>query len=272
MSNAASVMWVASMRMSTDARDVMGAPSSYDRIGIGYREIRCTDPVLAGRIWAALGDARTVLNVGAGTGSYEPPDRWVLAIEPSDAMIAQRPPDAAPVIQAPVERLPLADQTVDAAMAILTVHHWESVETGMRELVRVVRDRVVLVTMDVGVLGELWIVHDYLPELLGQHAARFPTIDRLSDLLPNARVEVLPVPHDCEDGFMAAFWARPFAYLDPAARAATSSWHDLPGAVVDRALTQLRGHLDSGEWQRRHGHLCARNELDVGLRLITASR
>jgi SAM-dependent methyltransferase len=250
----------------------MGAPSTYDRIGIGYREMRRTDPVLASRIWAALGDARTVLNVGAGAGSYEPPDRLVLAVEPSDVMIAQRPPDAAPVIQAPAERLPLADQTVDAAMAILTVHHWQSVDAGLRELVRVVRDRVVLVTMDVGVLGELWIVHDYLPELLGQHAARFPTVDRLRDLLPNVRVEVLPVPRECEDGFMAAFWARPRAYLDPAARAATSPWHDLPAAVVDRALTRLREHLDSGEWQRRYGHLLARPELDVGLRLMTATR
>jgi len=260
------------MRMRTDARDVMGAPSTYDRIGIGYREMRRTDPMLASRIWAALGDARTVLNVGAGSGSYEPPDRWVLAVEPSDVMIAQRPPDAAPVMKASAEQLPLADQTVDAAMAILTVHHWGSVHTGLRELVRVVRDRVVRVTMDGRVLGELWIVRDYLPELLGQHAARVPAIDRLRDLLPNARVEVLPVPRDCEDGFMAAFWARPHAYFDPAARAASSTWHDLPAAAVDRALTQLREHLDSCEWHRRYGSLLARTELDVGLRLITAYR
>lgn len=249
----------------------MGTPPAYDRIGVDYRGVRSTDPVLANRIWAALGDARTVLNVGAGTGSYEPSDRWVLAVEPSGVMIAQRPSDAAPVIQAPVERLPLADQTVDAAMAILTLQHWENVQTGLRELMRVVRDRLVLVTMDVGVLGELWIVRDYLPEMLGQHAALFPTIDRLRDLLPNAQVEVLPVPRECEDGFMAAFWARPHAYLDPTARAATSPWHDLPDNVVNRALTQLRGHLDSGEWQRHHGHLLACTELDVGLRLITAS-
>ncbi len=243
---------------------------TYDRIGVGYRAIRRTDPVLASRIWAALGDARTVLNVGAGTGSYEPLDRWVLAVEPSGVMIAQRPPDAAPVIQAPVEQLPLADKTVDAAMAVLTLQHWESVETGLRELVRVVRDRVVLVTMDVGILGELWIVRDYLPELLSQHE-RFPAIDQLRELLPNAQVEVLPVPRECEDGFMAAFWARPHAYLDPTVRAATSPWHEVPAAVVERALVQLREHLDSGEWQRRHGHLLARTELDVGLRLITAS-
>jgi SAM-dependent methyltransferase len=250
---------------------VTGSIATYDRIGIGYHGVRGTDPVLASRIWTALGDARTVLNVGAGTGSYEPPDRWVLAVEPSGVMIAQRPSDAAPVIQAPVEQLPLADQTVDAATAILTVHHWKSVQAGLRELVRVVRDRIVLVTMDVRALGELWIVHDYLPELLGQHA-RFPTIDQLRDLLPNAKVEVLPVPCECEDGFMAAFWARPHAYLDPETRMATSPWHDMPAAVVDRALTRLRGDLDSGEWQSRYGHLLDRRELDVGLRLITASK
>lgn len=250
----------------------MGAPVAYDRIGIGYRGIRRTDPALASRIWAALGDARSVLNVGAGTGSYEPLDRSVLAVEPSSVMIAQRPPDAAPVIQAIAEQLPLANQTVDAAMAVLTLQHWESVETGLHELMRVVRDRVVLVTMDVETLSELWIVRDYLPELLGQHAARFPTIARLRELLPNVQVEVLPVTRECEDGFMAAFWARPDLYLDPTMRAATSPWHDLPPAAVERALAQLREDLDSGEWRRRNGHLLARTELDVGLRLITASR
>jgi SAM-dependent methyltransferase len=254
--------------MTADA--LMGASSVYDRIGVGYQGIRRTDPVLASRIWAALGDARTVLNVGAGTGSYEPPDRWVLAVEPSGVMIAQRSPDAAPVIQTPVERLPLADQTVDAAMAILTVHHWDDAQTGLRELVRVVRDRIVLVTMDVEALSELWLVRDYLPELLGQHASRFPAIGQLREMLPNAQVEALPVPRECEDGFMAAFWARPHAYLDPAARAATSPWHDLSAGVVDRALAQLREHLDSGEWQSRYGHLLDRADLDVGLRLITA--
>lgn len=251
---------------------MIGTPSTYDHLGVGYRGLRRTDPVLASRIWAALGDARTVLNVGAGTGSYEPPDRWVLAVEPSAVMIAQRPADAAPVIQASAERLPLADRTVDAAMAVLTLHHWESVETGLRELVRVVRDRVVLVTMDVGVLGELWIVRDYLPELLGTHAARFPTIHRLQNLLPNARVEVLSVPRECEDWFMGALWARPHAYLDPAARTVTSPWHDLAADVVERALARLQEDLDSGAWQGRHGHLLARTELDVGLRLITARR
>jgi hypothetical protein len=166
----------------------------------------------------------------------------------------------------------LADQTVDAAMAILTLHHWRTVETGLRELMRVVRDRVVIVTMDVDAMAQLWIVRDYLPELLSQHAARFPSIGRLCELLPNAKSEVLPVSRECQDGFMAAFWARPEAYLDPEARVATSPWHDLPGPVVDRALSQLRKDLDNGYWRQRYGNLLARDELDVGLRLISAAR
>jgi SAM-dependent methyltransferase len=249
----------------------MSTASTYDRIGVGYQGTRGTDPVLASYIWAALGDARTVLNVGAGTGSYEPPDRWVLAVEPSAVMIAQRAPDAAPVIRASAEDLPLADQTVDAAMAILTVHHWPNIEAGLRELIRVARDRIVIVTVDVQVIAQQWVVRDYLPELLDQHAG-FPTIDRLCELLGNARSEVLPVPRDCEDGFMAAWWARPEALLDPAIRAATSTWRDLPESVVDRALARLREDLDSGEWQRRYSTILTQEELDVGLRLIIADR
>jgi len=249
----------------------MSTASTYDRIGVGYRGTRGTDPVLAARIWAALDEARTVLNVGAGTGSYEPADRWVLAVEPSAVMIAQRTADAAPVVQATAEDLPLADQTVDAVMAILTVHHWPNVEAGLRELTRVARDRIVIVTVDVSVIAQQWVVRDYLPELLSQHAG-FPAIDRLCELLPNARSEVLPVPRDCEDGFMAAWWARPKAYLDPAIRAATSTWRDLPEPVVDRALARLREDLDSGEWMRRYSDLLSHDELDVGLRLIVAGR
>ncbi len=245
---------------------------AYDVIGRGYSSVRRPDPRLAQAIWSALGDARTVLNVGAGAGSYEPPDRWVLAVEPSEVMIDQRLPGTAPVLKATVEQLPLADQTVDAAMAIHTLHHWNNIEAGLLELVRVVRDRIVILTMDTEKLAELWIVRDYLPELLGQHAARFPSIDGLRQLLPGTNVEVLSVPRDCQDGFMAALWARPDAYLDPAIRAATSPWHDLPPTVVERALGQLRKDLDKGEWKRRNHDLLTRPELDVGLRLITSEK
>lgn len=243
---------------------------AYDTIGRGYRAVRQPDPRLASRIAIALGDCRTVVNVGAGAGSYEPADRWVLAVEPSSVMIAQRPPGAAPVLKSSVEELPLADRTVDGAMAILTVHHWPDVEAGLRQLLRVVRQRIVIVTMDVAALARLWIIEGYLPEFLGQHAARFPSINWLCELLPNSTAEVLAVPRDCTDGFLAALWARPHALLDPATRAATSPWYDLPAATVDAALGRLQCDLRDGTWQKRYGHLLERAELDVGLRLITS--
>lgn len=238
-------------------------------MGRGYARIRRADPRLERAIWRALGDARTVLNVGAGTGSYEPRDRWVLAVEPSEVMVAQRPPGAAPVITAHVERLPLADRSVDAAMAILTAHHWRDLRAGLAELQRVVRERIVIVTMDAQQLAQLWIVRDYLPELLGQHMSKFPSIEDMCCLLGDPEIEVLRVPHDCTDGFMAALWARPEAYLDPAIRAATSPWYDLPDHVAARALDRLRTDLRSGAWHRRYAGLLGLSELDVGLRLIT---
>jgi SAM-dependent methyltransferase len=244
--------------------------AAYDTIGLGYRDIRRPDPRIASAIWAALGDASSVVNVGAGTGSYEPSDRELIAVEPSALMLAQRPPDAAPAIQAAAEALPLEDQAVDAAMAVLTLQHWEDVKQGLRELVRVVRRRVVLVTMDVEVLDQLWLIRDYLPEMRAAHAAAFPSISQLLELLPGATPQAIPVPRDCTDGFMAAFWARPEAYLDPAIRAATSPWHQLAPETVDRALDQLRLDLASGAWDRRHGRLRRRRELDIGLRLVCA--
>ena len=243
---------------------------SYDTIGRRYSDIRRSDPRIASVIWAALGDAASVVNVGAGAGSYEPRDRELIAVEPSQVMIAQRPPDAARAIQGVAEALPLEDQSVDAAMAVLTLQHWKDVEQGLKELLRVTRRRVVLVTMDVEALGQLWLVRDYLPETLAAHAARFPSIARLVELLPNATARVILVPRDCTDGFMAAFWGRPEAYLDPVIRTATSPWHQLPAETVTRALDELQSDLTNGQWDRRHGHLRQQAELDVGLRLVTA--
>ena len=243
---------------------------AYDTIGRGYQSIRQPDARLAGKIVAALGDSRTVVNVGAGAGSYEPADRWVLAVEPSSVMIAQRPPAAAPVLQTSVEDMPLADGAVDAAMAILTLHHWRDVEAGLRQLTRVARQRIVIVTMDVPTLAKLWIIEDYLPEFVGQHTSRFPPIDWLCERLPNSTSEVLAVPCDCTDRFLSALWARPHALLDPAIRAGTSPWHDLPAATVAKALARLRDDLHKGAWHERYGHLLEQAELDVGLRIITS--
>ena len=246
--------------------------SAYDAIGPDYADVRRTDPRIAGVMWAALGDAASVVNVGAGTGSYEPPDRAVVAVEPSPVMIAQRPPGSAPVVRAVAEALPLRTEAVDVAMAVLTVQHWRDLGRGVEELLRVARRRVVLVTMDVDVLSRLWLVHDYLPESLADQAGGYPSIAHLLDLLPGASAAPIPVPSDCTDGFTSAFWARPEAYLDSRLRAGSSPWHQLPPATVHRALEQLERDLVSGEWDRRYQSLRQQPALDVGLRLISAPK
>lgn len=242
----------------------------YDEIGRTYGSIREADPRFARRIREALGDARTVVNVGAGTGSYEPRDLEVTAVDPSAVMIAQRPPGAAPAVQAAAEDLPFEDDVFDAATAILTIHHWGDVDRGVAELVRVARRRVVIVTFDPRTWPEQWIVRDYLPEVMVDLAPAFPSIDRVLAALPPASVESLPAPADCSDRMFATLWARPEQYLDPEIRAATSVWYELSEEVSARALEKLRRDLESGAWDGRYGHLRTTPELDVGLRLIRA--
>jgi SAM-dependent methyltransferase len=243
----------------------------YDRIGLGYEPIRRADPRLAAPIWAALGDARSVVNVGAGAGSYEPTDRDVVAVEPSAVMIAQRPSGSAPVVQATAEALPFEDDSFDAAMAIVTLHHWTDVGAGLAEMVRVARRRVVIVGFDEDAWAEQWIVRDYLPEVVTMIADSSPSaLPRVLAALPSATVEPILAPNDCTDRMFATLWARPEQYLDPRVRAATSAWDFLPPEVSERALEHLRRDLESGEWDRRYGHLRTTPELDVGLRLIRA--
>ena len=248
----------------------MNSGALYDRIGRSYPAIRQADPRLAEPIWQALGDARSVVNVGAGTGSYEPPDRRVIAVEPSAVMIAQRAPGAAPAIQAVAEDLPFANDSFDAAMAIITLHHWNDVDSGLAEMRRVSRRRVVLVTFDPEPGADLWIVRDYLPEHVSYGLASLPPMTQLLDALPEATVQPLLIPCDCTDRMFATLWARPEQYLDPEVRAATSTWHQLPRAVTTRALGRLRRDLASGRWDERYGHLRTTPEMDVGLRLIRA--
>jgi SAM-dependent methyltransferase len=249
---------------------VTGAGALYDRIGRGYAAVRRADPRLAAPIHEALGDARTVVNVGAGTGSYEPADRDVTAVEPSAVMIAQRPPGAAPAIQANAEQLPFDDDSFDAAMAVITVHHWHDVGAGLTEMVRVARMRVVVVTFDPSVANELWVVRDYLPELAPVDEAAFPSLDELRRALPGASVEPLHVPRDCTDRMFAALWGRPEEYLDHQVRAGTSAWQQVPPAAAKRALARLRDDLASGAWDARYGRLRTTPTWDVGLRLIRA--
>jgi SAM-dependent methyltransferase len=247
----------------------MKAPA-YDRMGVDYSEVRRADPRFEAAIWARLGDAQSVLNIGAGAGSYEPSDREVVAVEPSPVMIAQRSPDAAPAIQGVAEDIPLEDKCVDATMGVFTMQHWESVDRGLAEVLRVTRNRVVLLTLDLDVTAEMWLCRDYLPEIVEHDRETFPTIGQLESTLPNVRVDAIPVPADCTDGFCVALWSRPEAHLDRGVRRSSSIWHLLPAAVVEPALDRLRSDLENGEWDRRYGRLREKRSLDVGLRLVTA--
>jgi SAM-dependent methyltransferase len=238
----------------------------YDRIGEGYTTTRRADPRIAARIEAALGDARTVLNVGAGTGNYEPPDREVTAVEPSETMIAQRPAGSAPVVRATAESLPFADSSFDAAMAVLSDHHWTDRCAGLRELRRVAR-RAVVFTFDPAYVDALWLVPDYLP---GFRSLPGMTIADLAACLGGADVEAVPVPHDCADGFMGAWWRRPEAYLDARVRASISVFARLSAAEVEDCVARLAQDLAAGAWHARHGDLLALEELDLGYRLLVA--
>jgi SAM-dependent methyltransferase len=244
----------------------------YEQIGQGYSRLRREDPRFAAAIDAALGPARTVVNVGAGAGSYEPPDRYVLAVEPSDVMAAQRPAGAPPAIRATAGALPLRDGSVDAAMAILSVHHWDDErERGVRELRRVARGPVLILTYDAEVSGRMWLMADYLPELAELDREIFPPLLELAGWLGGQCEEhVLPIPRDSPDWMLGAFWAHPERVFDPQARAATSGFARMSAAVVERVTAALARDLDSGEWDRRHGALRELDEYDVGLRLLVS--
>jgi SAM-dependent methyltransferase len=242
----------------------------YDRIGGGYNRHRRADPRIAARIEEALGDARSVLNVGAGAGSYEPTDREVVAVEPSAKMIAQRPAGTAPVVQASAEELPFDDDSFDAAMAVLTAHHWADLEAGLDEVLRVARKRVVMVTFDSKALEELWITADYFPEMLGLRRASGASTGDLLKMLPAATSSPLLVPHDCEDHFFAALWARPELLFDEDVVRPMWAWQSISAEARRAGRERLAADLESGAWEERHGHLRDERELDVGLRLIVA--
>jgi SAM-dependent methyltransferase len=245
----------------------MTARVDYERHGRTYASHRRADPRIAARIHEALGDARTVLNVGAGAGSYEPEDRWVLAVEPSATMRAQRPAGAAPAIAARAEALPLDDGAVDAAMACVTIHHWESPEAGLAELRRVSRGPVVIFTFDLDYLPA-WQL-EFLREAVATELPRFPAIEDVAAALGGRmRVERIPTPGDCTDGFFEAFWRRPEALLDPAVRSAQSVWALLEPGVEQRIVERLADALDSGAWDAEHGHLREQEELQGALRLV----
>jgi SAM-dependent methyltransferase len=242
----------------------------YDRIGTGYARTRRPDPELRARIEVALGDARTVVDVGAGTGSYEPAGRHVVAVEPSDVMAAQRPPDLAPAIRAVAQDLPLRDGAVDAALAVLSLHHWgDGCERGVRELRRVARGPVVIVTFDAEVAAEMWLARDYLPEVAEQDRRDFPAMDELGAWLgPGTAVTPLPIARDTPDWTFGSFWAHPERVLDDEVTSATSGFARLDLAVRRRAVEAVRRDLADGSWDARHGALRSLPAYDAGLRLV----
>jgi SAM-dependent methyltransferase len=241
---------------------------SYDEIGRTYARTRATDPRIAAAIWEGLGDARTVVNVGAGTGNYEPPDREVTAVEPSAVMIAQRPPDAAPAVQASAEALPFEDDGFDAAMAVLTIHHWSDWRAGIEEMRRVAR-RLVVLSWDPSFARRLWITAEYFPHA-GAEESTFPSLADQAGAVRATRVTTVPVPHDCRDGFYGAYWRRPEAYLDPEVRAGVSVLAQRTPAELALGLERLRADLESGVWAERHADLLELDELDLGYRLLVA--
>ena len=238
----------------------------YDRIGVGYADLRVPDPRIAAHLHRALGNARTVVNIGAGTGSYEPP-ATVAAVEPSRAMLRQRKPRSAPAVQAVAEALPFGDAAFDAALAVLTTHHWSDARQGLAEMARVSRRQVVL-TWDQDYTAEhFWLLKDYLPEA-AERERDLAALTTVTQVWPDAEVLAVPVPHDCTDGFFAAYWRRPEAFLVPAVRASISGLALLDQERVAAALGRLAADLESGAWARRYADLLERDELDCGYRLV----
>ncbi len=258
--------------MGPDPAEVPRTPIRYEHHGATYGRTRRPDPRLARWIRAGLGNACSVLNVGAGTGSYEPDDLEVTAVEPAAEMIAARPPAAAPCVRAAAESLPFRDDSFDAAMGVLTMQHWVDLGAGLRELRRVARRRVVLFTWVPEIDDDLWLTRDYLPAIRARDHAIFPTIRAIVEGLGPCSpvVETVPVPHDCVDGFLGAYWRRPEAYLDPVVQKGISSFVELGRELLDPGLARLATDLESGAWRRRYADLLELEQMDLAYRLITA--
>jgi SAM-dependent methyltransferase len=238
----------------------------YDTIGKGYANYRKPDPRIAAMIRGALGDARTVVNVGGGTGSYELPGLHTAAVEPSATMIAQRAPDAIKPVQGTAENLPFPDKSFDAATAFLTTHHWRDLDAGLREMKRVARKRCVFFDQDFGT-RDFWLVRDYFPDMLPGFTALLP-LDKAHAVFGEVTVVPVPVPQDCTDGFLCAYWKRPEMYLDPGVRAAISFF--AMAKDIEARIERLRRDLEDGTWMRRNGDLMQEQQMDYGYRLVIA--
>ncbi len=262
----------AELRPMTRTADGSAGDHDYGRTGAVYPRFRRPDERIAAAVHAALGDARTVLNVGAGAGSYEPTDRAVTPVEPSASMRAQRPPHLAPAIDAVAEALPFADDTFDAAMGTFTIDQWPDLRAGLAEVRRVTRGPVVFLTCDPAALASWWLA-EYSPEVIAVEARRYPRIDEVVRLLGGqTEVHGVPIPLDCTDGFNDAYYGRPEMLLDPAARNACSAWSFVDAVDVARFEARLRGDLQSGAWDARYGPLRTRASFSGALRLLVARR
>jgi SAM-dependent methyltransferase len=240
----------------------------YDHIAPTYARTRKPDPRIARAISDALRNVGTIVNVGAGAGAYEPSGRRLIAIEPSWRMIQQRSNGASPVVQAVAEALPFGARTFDVALAVLTLHHWADWRLGLAEMKRVA-GRVVLFTFDPSALADFWLIETYFPDIIELDRRRSPSMTAIVDELGDCNVDAVPIPHDCVDGFLAAFWRRPEAYLDSSVRAGISGFALLDQTAVDRGVERLDSDLTSGAWERRFGHLRSLEVLDAGYRLLT---
>lgn len=272
---AALVWWRVSARSAVDeggavelAKEQQNGDVDYETHGRGYALHRRTDPRISAVVQRALGSARTVLNVGAGAGSYEPEDRYVLAVEPSAAMRAQRPAHLTPAIRGVAENLPIDDQSVDASMAMVTVHQWQDLEKGLSELRRVTRGPIVILTFDPDAFDRYWL-SDYVPEIIAVEYRRFPPIDRLCELLGGlTEVQPISVPIDCVDGFSEAYYGRPERFLEPGVLRSQSSWSFVEDEVRERFVQTLNDDLRSGAWDRKYGHWRRMPSFEGSLRLV----
>ncbi len=242
----------------------------YDELGLTYNSHRREDPRLASRIHAGLGQARTVINVGAGTGPTSHPIAGCWRSSRA-RRCARRPPGSAPVIDARAEGLPFDDDAVDAAMACATIHHWQPAVTGLAEMRRVAHGPVVIFTLELASVPE-W-QREYLAEGIASQRALFPTMEEVIDALGgDARVESVPTPGDCQDGFFEAYWRRPEALLDPAVRASQSMWSAVEPEVEQRMVERLADGLASGQWDADYGHLRDQNEYEGSVRVVVSNQ
>jgi SAM-dependent methyltransferase len=245
---------------------------NYDEHGKQYSGQRKTEPAIAAYIERALGDAKTVLNVGAGSGSYEPENRYVIAVEPSLAMRAQRLQNGkTPAIIASGDNLPFDDQSFDATTAFVTIHHWPDMRKGLQELRRVTRGQVIVMTFDPEALDRFWNA-EYFPEVIDVEKQRYPTIQFIVDALGgNCEVWEVPVPFDCADGFQEAFYGRPEAFLQSEVRRAQSAWGFISAEQQENIVKRLAEDLQSGEWDRKYGHFREEPFFTCALRLVIAN-